>query len=101
MWHCGRSANSSEMNVQTPIEVDFQGLSRTPHIQDAIARHVALLEQRYGRITSGRVALKGPSGHHQNGGLYEVNNRLALPNGREVNIDRTEQADERHADLTF
>jgi cold shock CspA family protein len=62
---------------------------------------VAHLEQRYGRVTSCRVALKGPSGHHQNGGLYQVNIRLALPNGRQVNIGRTAQADERYADLTF
>jgi cold shock CspA family protein len=89
------------MIMQTPLEVDFQGLSRTPHIEDAIAGHVAQLEQRYGRVTSCRVALKGPSGHHQNGGLYEVNIRLALLNGREVNIGRTAQVDERYADLTF
>ena len=31
--------------MQTPLEVDFQGLSRTPQIQDAVARHVAQLEQ--------------------------------------------------------
>src|SRR5271169_3334060 len=89
------------MIMQTPLEVDFQGLPRTPQIQDAIVRHVAQLERRYGRVTSCRVALKGPSGHHQNGGLYEVNIRLALPNGREVNIGRTSQADERYAALMF
>ena len=87
--------------MQTQLEVDFQDVSRTPQIEDAIARHVAQLEQRYGRATSCRVALKGPGGHHQNGGLYEVNIHLALPNGREVNVGHTAQADKRHADLTF
>ena len=87
--------------MQTPLEVDFQGLPSTPQIQDAIAKHVAQLEQRYGRVTSCRIALRAPGGHHQNGGLYEVNIRLALPNGREVNVGRTAPADERHADLTF
>jgi hypothetical protein len=77
------------MIMQTPLEVDFQGLSTTPQIQAAIAKHVAQLEQRFGRVTSCRVALKGPGGHHQNGGLYEVNIRMALPNGREVNVGRT------------
>ena len=52
-------------------------------------------------MTAGRVALKAPGGHHRNGGLYEVNIRLALPNGREVNVDRTAQEDERYADLNF
>jgi cold shock CspA family protein/ribosome-associated translation inhibitor RaiA len=87
--------------MQTPLEVDFQGVAKTPQIKEAVTKHVAQLEERYGRVTSCRVALKGPGGHHQNGGLYEVNIRLALPNGREVNIGRTAQADQRYADLTF
>jgi cold shock CspA family protein/ribosome-associated translation inhibitor RaiA len=87
--------------MQTPLQVDFQGVPKTPQIKDAIEKHVAQLEQRYGRVTSCRVALRAPGGHHQNGGLYEVNIQLALPNGREVNIGRTAPADERHADLTF
>jgi cold shock CspA family protein len=44
---------------------------------------------------------KGPGGHHRTGGLYEVNIRLELPNGREVNVGRTAQADERQAGLSF
>jgi cold shock CspA family protein len=87
--------------MQTPLEVDFQGLSKTPQVEDAIARHVAQLEQRYGRVTSCRVALRAPSGLHHNGGLYEVSIQLTLPNGRDVNVGRTAPADERHADLTF
>jgi cold shock CspA family protein len=47
------------------------------------------------------VALKGPGGHHQTGGLYEVNIRLVLPEGREVDVARTPKADERHSDLAF
>jgi cold shock CspA family protein len=87
--------------MQTPVEIDFQGMPGQPDIRTAIARHVDQLEQRFGRVTACRVVLKGPGGHHQTGGLYEVNIRLALPDGREVNVDRTAQADERHSDLTF
>jgi cold shock CspA family protein len=45
--------------------------------------------------------VKGPGERHHKGGLYEVHVRLALPDGREVNVDRTPPADKRHADLTF
>jgi cold shock CspA family protein len=62
---------------------------------------VAELEQRYSRVTACRVAVKAPGGHHRTGGLYEVHIRLALPDGREVNVGRTPPADERHADLSF
>ena len=87
--------------MQTPIEIDFQGMDAKPAIRTAITKHVAELEQRFGRVTACRVVLKAPGGHHRTGGLYEVNIRLALPDGREVNVDRTAQADERHSDLTF
>jgi cold shock CspA family protein/ribosome-associated translation inhibitor RaiA len=87
--------------MQTPMEIDFQGMTGTAGIQHVIADHVAELEDRYGRMTACRVVLKAPGGRHQTGGLYEVNIRLALPNGREVNVAQTPRADERHADLTF
>jgi cold shock CspA family protein len=73
----------------------------TAEVRAAIEQHVADLEQRFGRVTACRVVLKAPGGHHRTGGLYEVNIRLALPNGREVNVGRTPPADERHADLSF
>jgi cold shock CspA family protein/ribosome-associated translation inhibitor RaiA len=87
--------------MQTPIEIDFQGMDARPDVRTAIAKHVAELEQRCGRVTACRVVLKAPGGHHRTGGLYEINISLALPEGREVNVDRTAQADERHSDLDF
>jgi cold shock CspA family protein len=87
--------------MQTPVQIDFQGLHGTPEVRAVIEQHVADLEQRFGRVTACRVVLKAPGGHHRTGGLYEVNIRVALPNGREVNVGRTPPADERHADLSF
>lgn len=86
--------------MQTPIEIDFQGMEGSAAIQAAIAKQVTELEQRYSRITACRVVLKGPGAHHRTG-LYEVNIRLALPEGREVNVAHTAQLDERHSDLNF
>lgn len=87
--------------MQTPVEIDFQGVDAAADTRAAIAKHVDELEQRCGRITAGRVVLKGPGGHHRTGGLYEIAIRLALPDGREVNIGRTPQNDERYSDLNF
>jgi cold shock CspA family protein len=87
--------------MQTPAKIDFHGMVGSPQIRAAITKHLAQLEQRFGRLTACRVVVKGPSAHHHIGGLYEVNIRLALPSGREVNVGRTSQADERHSDLTF
>jgi cold shock CspA family protein len=87
--------------MQTPAKIEFQGMAGTPELEAAIAAHVAQLEQRWNRITACRVVLKGPSQHHQAGGLYEIHIHLALPDGREVNVRRTAPADDRRTDLTF
>jgi ribosome-associated translation inhibitor RaiA len=87
--------------MQTPVEIAFQGMDASPELQASIEQQVAALEQRFGRVTAGRVVLKGPSDRHRSGGLYEVSIRLALPSGREVNVARTPTADARHADLSF
>jgi ribosome-associated translation inhibitor RaiA len=87
--------------MQTPVEFDIQGMEAKPETRAAIATHVAQLEERFGRLTAARVVLKAPGPRHRTGGLYEVNIHLALPDGREVNIARTPQTDERHADLNY
>src|SRR5450830_85895 len=87
--------------MQTPVEIEFQEMVASPAVQDMIADHVKKLKQLYGRITACRVVVKGPGHRHQTGGLYDINIRLALPDGREVNVGRTAKADERHSDLPF
>jgi len=87
--------------METPVEVDFQGIEANPTIRSAIVDHVAALEGRFGRITAGRVVVRGPTRHHQGGGAYEIHVRLSLPDGREVNIARTPSNDERYADPAY
>jgi cold shock CspA family protein len=87
--------------METPVEIDFQGLQPSESVRRVIVDHIAGLEKRFDRLTACRVVLKGPGGHHRTGGLYEVNIHLALPNGREVNVGHTPKADERHSDLSF
>ena len=87
--------------MQTPLAIDFQGLTAQPDLRASIEKHVAKLEDRFGRVTACRVVVKGPGARHQSGGLYEINISLALPNGREVNVGRTAVADERRSDIEF
>ena len=87
--------------MESPVHIDFQGMNPSELLRDRVLKHVAGLEQRFGRITACRVAIKAPSEHHHSGGLYEINIRLSLPQGREVDVGRTATADERRADLDF
>jgi cold shock CspA family protein len=87
--------------MQVPVQIDFQGIdasdSARKHVQDRLAD----LERKFGRITAAHVAIKGPTGHHRKGGNYLVRIHLALPEGRQVDVDRTPDADERHSELIF
>jgi cold shock CspA family protein len=87
--------------MQTPVQIDFQGMPVDEHMRESILDHVGKLEDRYGRVTSCRVVVRSPGGHHRTGGLYEIHIRLALPNGKEVEVGRTPQNDERYADKAF
>lgn len=87
--------------METPVKIDAAGMVLPSHIADVIAAHIDQLEQRYGRITDGRITVRPPSQHHRTGGLYEVHIHLSLPNGMAVNVDRVSQVDERRSDLRF
>jgi ribosome-associated translation inhibitor RaiA len=87
--------------METPVHIEFQGMEPQEKLHAAIARHVAQLEKRFGRITACRVALKGPGQHRWTGGLFEVHIRLALPDEKEVNVGHKPDADERHTDVNF
>jgi hypothetical protein len=87
--------------MESPAHIDFQGMNPNELLRDRVLKHLAGLEQRFGRITSCRATIKAPTEHHHTGGLYEINIRLSLPQGREVDVGRTATADERHADPDF
>lgn len=87
--------------MQTPAQIEIEGVKKTPEILAAIDKHILELENRFGRVTVCRVVVKGPGDRHKTGGQHQVSIRLALPDGREVNIGRTPKQDERYADLTF
>jgi ribosome-associated translation inhibitor RaiA len=87
--------------MQTPVQLEFEGVTITPQIRAAIDDHLAQLESRFGHIVSCRVTARGAGGHHLTGGLNAVHIHLVIPDGRQVNVSHTPDADERHSDLTF
>jgi cold shock CspA family protein len=90
-----------ENGMDTPLQIDFQGMEPNPKLQASIGERVDELETRFGHIIAARAVLKGPGGHHRTGAPYELNIHLSLPGGHEVNISRTPHLDERHGDVTF
>jgi ribosome-associated translation inhibitor RaiA len=93
--------NRNDAIMETPVQISFERMNENKPGRDAITAHVAKLDQVFDRITACHVTVTGPSDRHRKGGLYQVRIRLALPEGREVNVNRTPSADERLADLPF
>jgi cold shock CspA family protein len=87
--------------METIVEVDFEGMEPSESVRSAVDAGVERLEKRFGRITACRVAVKGPSDHHKTSGLYAIHIVLALPDGKQVIVDRTPPADKRYSDLHF
>jgi cold shock CspA family protein/ribosome-associated translation inhibitor RaiA len=87
--------------MESPVKIEFRNMPESAAVREVVEQHVAKLEERYGRVTTGRVVLKGPGEHHHTSGHYEVNIQLALPDGKEINVERTPPSDQRYADPTF
>ena len=87
--------------METAVRISFEGMNEDGQTRDSIMGHVAELEQRFGRITACHVGVTAPSDHHRSSGHYQVRVRVVLPDGREVNADRSPTADQRLADLPF
>lgn len=87
--------------MQTPAEIDFERCEDVGKFRARIEDRITMLESRFGRITACRVTMRGPGNHHRTGGPYQVAIHLELPGGRQVDIDRSPDADERYGDPLF
>jgi cold shock CspA family protein len=87
--------------MEKPVEIDFQGFAPSEAQTTLLNQKIAQLEDKFGRIAAGRIAVRAPSARHQTGGIYDISIRLRLPKGKEVDISRTPQDDERYADFHF
>ena len=57
--------------METPPQVEFQGMEPIPELQARVLERIAHIEERYGRITAFRVMVKAPGAHHRTSGHYE------------------------------
>jgi hypothetical protein len=91
--------------MQIQAHISFQDMAASEAlrktVEDRVADRIDDLERKFGRIVSCRVAIRGPGDHHRQGGPFSVKLHLSLPGGRDVHVDRTPNADERHAELSF
>jgi hypothetical protein len=56
--------------MEKQVRVEFEGMTASPELRTAIDHYVA--EKRFGRLTAGRIVVRGPGDHHQTGGQYQA-----------------------------
>lgn len=83
------------------IEIAYQGFSPTQANQTFVREHVGKLEKLFDRAVSCSVVIASPSARHRNDGFYRVSIRLKLPSGKEIDVSRVDNSDERLADFHF
>jgi cold shock CspA family protein len=83
-------------NMETPLQISWEHMDPSDFVRGRVEREVAGLEKRYGRITSCRVAIEGPSHHQHKGGLYAVRVHLVLPGEKEVTVSRNPTGAHQH-----
>ena len=77
--------------MQVPLQVSFRGIAHSDAVEADIRGRAEKLEQFYGRITSNRVIVETPHGHHHTGKLYHVRIDLTVPGG-EIVVGRDPEA---------
>lgn len=84
--------------MQIPSEITFEGMDTSDAVRARIEKEIARLERFHERITSCRVAIRAPSQHKQNGGLFEVRIFMGIPGGGEVAVQRNPVQNQAHED---
>lgn len=65
--------------MQLPLEISARQIELTPDLDADLRRRAAKLERFFDRITSCRIAVEGPSHHHQAGGPCRVRLDITVP----------------------
>lgn len=65
--------------MQLPLEISTRQIDLTPDLEADLRRRADKLERFFDRITSCRIAVEGPSNHHQAGGPYRVRLDITVP----------------------
>lgn len=73
--------------MQTPVEIQFVGMSKSEAVEARIRERTARLEQFFGRITSCHVFVDAPHHHARKGNACEVRIEVRIP-GKELVVNR-------------
>lgn len=65
--------------MEIPLEISTRRLDLSPALEAELRERSDKLDRLYGRLTSCRIAVEGPSNHHNEGGPYRVRIDITVP----------------------
>ena len=65
--------------MEVPLEVSARRVVLYPALEAELRERAEKLDRLYGRLTSCRIAVDGPSGRHNEGGPYRVRLDITVP----------------------
>jgi ribosome-associated translation inhibitor RaiA len=78
--------------MQTPIQITFRSLDRSPALEGDIRERAEKLEQFHPRIITCQVRVHQLSHHHHKGNIYQVQIYLHVPD-HDIAIDHEQDDD--------
>jgi cold shock CspA family protein/ribosome-associated translation inhibitor RaiA len=76
--------------MQVPLQISFRNCEPSEEIRAEIEKEAQRLEKFYDRITFCNVAVTAPNLlHHRQGGLFKIDLHIALPEHKDVIVNKT------------
>lgn len=74
--------------MQSTLQVAFEGIRHSDAVEACIREEAEKLEQFFGRMTCGRVAVARPQHRHRKGNPYSIRIHLAVPDAADIAVSR-------------
>ena len=88
----------AEDDMETPLDIVFQGVGSAPGIEARIRKEAEKLERYHGRITGCRVVIEAPHRRHEKGNLFSVRVEISIPGRAPLVVSRSPDARHAHED---
>lgn len=89
----------SPVAKQIPIEILASGLAVGPEVETYVRERLAKLDRFNSRMQACRVTIEAPTGHHKQGGPFDVSIKIEVP-GPDIIVNR-QQAKDLHVAIRF
>ena len=78
--------------LPVPLQIQTRDFELSPILEESIRKKVAHLQRFHPHLTSFRLTIQGPGGHHHKGGQYDVCIDITMP-GAEIVVSRQPSED--------